>query len=176
MKALKLFLLLAFITGILYPFIVFLISTFLFPYQSKGSLLFKEGRLIGSTLIGQKFYSDHYFHSRPSSSDYDALPSFASNLGPTSKQLKELVNERRDLLGSNSVPSDLLFASASGLDPHISLESAFFQAERVAKSRGFPLEKVMELIHLIKEPNFPFASHYVNVLLLNMLLDDEEKV
>ena len=174
MKALKLFLLLAFITGILYPFVVFLVSTLIFPYQSKGSLLFKEGRLIGPRLIGQKFHSDRYFHSRPSSSDYEALPSFASNLGPTSRQLKELVEERRNLLGSTSVPSDLLFASASGLDPHISIEAAFFQAERVAKSRRFSLERVIELIHLIKEPHFPFVSHYVNVLLLNLLLDKEE--
>ena len=128
-KATLLFTVLFIITGLVYPITVTLIAGLLFPDQAHGSLIVdNENRVIGSTLIGQNFTAPQYFQSRPSASGYDAASSGGSNLGPTNPVLLELVDNRKSALRkagvTGPIPSDLVMASASGLDPHISLESA----------------------------------------------------
>ena len=115
-----------------------------FPSKANGSLIMKDGKIIGSELIGQKFDSSIYFWSRPSAIGYNPVPSGASNYGPTSDTLKKLVNARRILFAKMnsitdplSIPKEMIFASGSGLDPHISPEAAIMQVDRIAKARHF---------------------------------------
>lgn len=173
MRALRLFFILVIITGVIYPLVVNVVANLFFPFQAQGSLIIKNDQIVGSKLIGQKFNSDKYFHSRPSACNWNALPSFASNLGPTSKELKKQVEERKIMLGSNSPPSDLLFASGSGLDPHISLKAAFFQADRVAKARNVDVSRINALINKQKENSLLGLNPIINVLSLNLKLDQE---
>ena len=135
MKPLRMFMWMLFLTGIAYPLCVTLISYVAMRHKAQGSLLTFEGRVIGSSLIAQKFESSQYFWPRPSAIDYQPLPSGGSNLGPTSRELKKEVEMRRSRYTSKQVPSELLFASASGIDPHISPEAAYFQSSRVANAR-----------------------------------------
>lgn len=179
-RAILLFTVLFIITGLVYPMTVTLISGILFPYQAHGSLIVdEENRIIGSKLIGQNFTSSQYFQSRPSASGYDATSSGGSNLGPTNPVLLELVDTRVNTLRETGVkgpiPSDLVMASASGLDPHISLESALIQVPVVAKARNIPEEEVKALV-LAESVESPFTGAYVNVLSLNMALDEKKSV
>lgn len=158
--------------GIIYPVTLTLVAWGLFPKSSTGSLVSHKGTLIGSSLIAQKFTSEQYFWPRPSTSDYQPLGSGGSNLSPTSAALKTAVEARKSLFKTQPIPSELLFASGSGLDPHLSLEAALFQAPRIAKARGINLEIVKKLIHE-QEISWGFlGTPCVNVLLLNLSLDN----
>lgn len=183
--ALRLFLWMAFLTGLAYPLLITGIAQLFMKQKADGSFVKQHDRNIGSKLIGQKFEGDHYFWPRPSAVDYNPLPSGGSNLGPTSKALIAAVEQRREkIMKSNStedfkIPSELLFASGSGLDPHISPLAAYFQIDRVAKARGLdPVDGVLVLERLINSMDegsiFGFLGcPYVNVLELNIKLDAE---
>ena len=154
--------------GILYPVAMTGLAKVLFPHQAQGSLIEKDGKIVGSALIAQKFQSEKYFWSRPSAVDYNPLPSGGSNLGPTSENLKKSL-EGKDL----NQPQDLLFASGSGLDPHISPEAAAYQVERVAKARQMPAHRIQELVAQFtqeRELNL-LGERRVSVLELNLVLD-----
>jgi potassium-transporting ATPase KdpC subunit len=180
-QALKLFLLLTLVIGIIYPLLITLLGQAIFPGKANGSIIKINGKAVGSTLLGQKFIAEKYFWPRPSATDYNPLPSGASNLGPTSAALKDSVMARREFLQrsnaySGRVPLDLLFSSASGLDPDISPEAARFQIERVAGARGLDNNQKIKLIKLvensIEQPDFRiFGEPRVNVLLLNLAVD-----
>ena len=170
------------ITGVFYPLLITGIVRLAFPFQSNGSLVQRNGKVIGSALIGQRFESDKYFSPRPSATNYDAMPSGGSNLGPTSKALADSVAIRKARFikknRASVVPPDMLYASGSGLDPHISPASAYAQAARIAAARGFDSlqsSKLKQLIGLhIEPPQFHlFGEPRVNVLLLNLALDSE---
>jgi K+-transporting ATPase ATPase C chain len=153
----------------------------LMPYQANGSLLYVNGTVVGSELIGQNFSSPGYFHGRPSAVNYDATGSGGSNYGATSAALMNLVKQRvakvraeNNLSPNASVPADLVLASASGLDPHISVEGAMIQVQRVAKVRGLPESDVKALVDQHTEyPQFGFLGQTrINVLKLNIALDE----
>ncbi len=181
-KATLLFGMLFIITGILYPLTVTLVSEVLFPAQAHGNLIVgNNNKIIGSKLIGQNFTTPQYFQSRPSASGsgYDPNSSGGSNLGPTNPALLGLVANRTSTLReagvTGSIPSDLVMASGSGLDPHISLKSALLQIPAVAKARNFPEEELKKLV-FSESINFPFTGTYVNVLSLNIALDEKARV
>ena len=179
-KAALLFAVMFIITGLIYPIAVTLIAGFLFPDQAHGSLIVDNGnKVVGSKLIGQNFTAPQYFQSRPSASGYNATSSGGSNLGPTNPVLLELVDNRTDALRragvTGPIPSDLVMASASGLDPDISLESAFVQVPVVAKARNLPEEEVKALI-VAESVDSPITGTYVNVLSLNRALDEKKPV
>jgi K+-transporting ATPase ATPase C chain len=179
------------ITGLIYPLAMTAVAGVLFPHQAEGSLLERDGKVVGSSLIGQEFKDDKYFHGRPSATltadpsdstktvpaPYNAANSSGSNLGPTSKALADRVKDDVEKLkaenSSQAVPVDLVTTSASGLDPDISPEAALFQVPRIAKARSLPEDRVRalvaqttqgRLIGLLGEPR-------VNVLALNLALD-----
>ena len=170
------------LTGLLYPAVVTGIAQILFPYQANGSLIVKDGKGVGSALIGQPFDDPKYFWSRPSATSpfpYNATSSSGSNLGPTNPDLQKQVQGRIDALraadpGNRApVPVDLVAASGSGLDPDISPAAAFYQVRRVAKARGLTEDAVRSVVErhtegrqfgLLGEPR-------VNVLKLNLALD-----
>jgi len=171
------------LTGLIYPGAVTGLCQLLFRQQANGSLITKGERTIGSSLIGQSFSRPDYFHSRPStagSGGYDAAASGGSNLGPTSKVLLDRVKadikkfrlENPDFRGP--VPADIVTASGSGLDPHISPAAAQAQVARVAKARGLSVQEVSRLVtKCIEAPSLGFlGDSRVNVLRLNMALDD----
>jgi len=167
------------LTGLAYPAVVLGIGQLLFPRQANGSLIRNGDKIIGSELIGQGFASARYFHGRPSAAGkgYDAASSGGSNLGPTSKALVDRVRgdvkaARADGLAGD-VPGDMVTASASGLDPHISPASALAQVARVAKARGIADVKVTELVdQAVQTPLAGILGEpRVNVLLLNRQLD-----
>jgi potassium-transporting ATPase KdpC subunit len=180
--ALKIFLILTLLTGIAYPLVVTGIAQMFFPRQAQGSLVSVGGKVVGSSLIGQKFSDPRYFWGRPSAVDYNPLPSGGSNLGPTSAQLKAQVVQLRDSLAATNgkpaaeVPHDLLFASGSGLDPHLSPTAALFQVKRVAGARGLDAAGTQKLQALVAshvenaDLNFLGESR-VNILLLNLAVD-----
>lgn len=177
-QSLKMFLWLTLLTGIIYPLIVTIIAQTAFKHKADGSLLTVNGKVVGSSLIAQKFVDNKYFWPRPSANDYNGLASGGSNLGPTSKVLKKTVAQRKAALikahgETSKIPSELLFASASGLDPHISVETAYFQSERVAKARGKDKAAVDALIqkHIIPRQLGFLGNPMVNVLELNIALD-----
>lgn len=182
-RALILFLVMTAITGIAYPLVVTGLAQVMFPRQANGSMVFRDGKAAGSELIGQNFASPRYFHSRPSAAGekgYDAASSTGSNLGPTNEELIKnaeqraaAVRDQNGLTKSTPVPSDMITASGSGLDPHITPEAALIQAPRVAKARGLQEETVRKLVErniegrqwgLLGQPR-------VNVLELNIKLD-----
>lgn len=177
--SITLFLLFMFVTGLGYPMLTLYLGQALFPHQANGSLIEENGKIIGSTLIGQNFIGDKYFHPRPSTAGngYDAGNSSGSNLGPTSADLLKAVSGRvADLKKAGSPPSipvDLVTASGSGLDPHISPAAARFQAARVAEARKLDITKIEDALAQYTEPRTLgfLGENRVNVLELNRALD-----
>jgi potassium-transporting ATPase KdpC subunit len=172
LQSLRIYVVLTLLTGILYPLAMTGIAQFLFPRQANGSRIVENGKLIGSDLLVQKFESPRYFWPRPSSADYATVPSGASNKGPTSGDLKKSIDERRAKFGNNA-PVDLLTASGSGLDPHISPEAARSQIPRVAATRNMSIQQISALVDQATEPpQFGFLGEpRVNVVRLNRALD-----
>lgn len=179
------------ITGLAYPLAMTGLAQILFPYQSNGSLIERDGKVVGSALIGQSFTSDRYFHGRPSATTkpdpngpsktvdapYNAANSMGSNLGPTNKALIERVRGDVDKLkaenGSARVPIDLVTTTASGLDPHVTPEAALFQVPRVAKARNLSEDRLRQLVDQHMEGRWLglLGEPRVNVVALNMALD-----
>ncbi|KCB26240.1 potassium-transporting ATPase subunit KdpC [Bordetella hinzii] len=180
--ALTLFLALSLTTGLLYPFAATGLARVFFPEQAAGSLIERDGQVVGSRLIGQYFSEPRYFWGRPSATApmaYNGASSGGSNLGPTNPALAEAARARADALRQADpgnlapIPLDLLTASGSGLDPHISPDAARYQAARVARERGLPLARVQALIDRHIERPWPavLGQPVVNVLALNLALD-----
>ena len=169
------FVVLTLIAGIVYPLIVTAFAQ-LFPNKATGSVIEVNGKAVGSELIGQPFSDPKYFWSRPSATSpqpYNGASSSGSNLGPTNKALHEAVAERLKQFEQRPVPADLVTASASGLDPHISPEAARFQVSRVARARGLTEERIQELLdrHTEARTFGVLGEPRVNVLRLNLALD-----
>ena len=189
--AIVLLLALTLITGLAYPLAITAMAGVVFPRQAAGSLIERDGRVVGSALIGQEFKNDKYFHGRPSATTtadpndatktvpapYNAANSGGSNLGPTSKALSDRIKEDVDKLKAENpsmpVPVDLVTTSASGLDPDISPEAALFQVPRIAKVRNMPEDQVRQLVAENTEGRLAgfLGEPRVNVLALNMALD-----
>lgn len=156
-----------FVTGIVYPLAVTFISYAVMEEKASGSMVSD----LGSALIAQSFTSDRFFWPRPSAIGYNPLPSGASNLSVTSSLLKKQVDERKAKFASANVPAELLFASGSGLDPHISPQCAYFQIDRVANARHMEREIIRKLVDVHIERPF-IGKPCVNVLLLNLALEE----
>lgn len=165
--------------GVLYPAITTLVSGAIFPTQARGSLIEKDGVVIGSSLIAQPFSAPQYFQARPSAASFNPMAASGSNLAPSNPALRERMaatsaeisaREQRD---AATIPADLISASGSGLDPHISPAAAYFQADRIAAARGLSLAQVRARIdRFTEQPTFGvFGQARVNVLLLNLSLD-----
>lgn len=179
--ALTLFVVMSVMTGLLYPLLTTGIARVIFPAQAAGSLIEQNGKVIGSELIGQPFSDPGHFWSRPSATSpaYNAAASSGSNQGPLNPALTDAVKTRIAALraadpgNTQAIPADLVTASASGLDPHISVASANYQVARVAKSRHLPVNRVQQLVDAQIEPRAlgVFGDARVNVLQLNMALD-----
>src|SRR5579884_4235692 len=181
--AVKMTLAMILITGIAYPLAVAGLASLMFPHQARGSLVVRDGRVIGSELIGQSFSSPAYFHGRPSAAGdkgYDAFASSGSNLGPTNRRLIAAVRQRlKEVLEKNpgasaaQVPIDLVTASGSGLDPEISPAAAELQVPRVARARGLAEGRIRELMRNHTRPRWGgmLGEPGVNVLELNLALD-----
>ena len=179
------------ITGLVYPLIMTGIAGVLFPYKAQGSLIEKDGKVVGSALIGQEFTSDRYFHGRPSATlgpdpsdpsksvaaPYNAVNSMGSNLGPTNKALIDRVKGDVDKLKAENpsaqVPIDLVTTSGSGLDPDVSPEAAYFQVPRVAKARNMSEDSLRQLVagHIEDRTLGLLGEPRVNVLALTLALD-----
>jgi len=179
------------ITGLVYPLAMTGIAQVIFPYRAQGSMIERDGKVVGSALIGQNFTSDKYFHGRPSATTapdpndptktvaapYNAANSGGSNLGPSNKALIDRVQGDMDKLKEENpsapVPADMVTTSASGLDPDISPEAAFFQVPRIAKARNLPEDQIRQLVTDNTQGRFLglLGEPRVNVLLLNLALD-----
>jgi K+-transporting ATPase ATPase C chain len=181
--AITIFLLLTLVTGVAYPVIVTAIAQVLFPRQANGSVLERQGKTVGSELIGQPFDDPRYFWSRPSATTpfpYNSKSSTGSNLGPTNPDQLKAVKERIDTIRQahpeqkGLVPADLVTASGSSLDPHISPAAAEYQVERVAKARSLPVSRVRQLVadHTEGRTLRVLGEPRVNVLQLNLALDE----
>ena len=181
-SAFLIFLLLTVITGIIYPFVITTVAQVFFRHQADGSIIFKDGKPTGSSLIGQPFEDPKYFWGRLSATSpaaFDASASSGSNLGPLNAALRQKVDARVKSLRSadpenkSPVPVDLVTASASGLDPHISIAAAMYQVPRVARLRGIPQEKITEIVRENTQGRLlgVIGEPVVNVLQLNMALD-----
>jgi K+-transporting ATPase ATPase C chain len=181
--SLKIFLVLTLLTGIAYPLLITGIAQVAFPAKANGSLVIKDNKVIGSELIAQKFDSCIYFSPRPSTISYDASCSGASNLSMTSKTLHQQAEERRiqfirfnQLDSTAEVPNEMVCASASGLDPHISVQAALLQVDRIMRARHWDATQKSLILRIIdthselRTTNNPL-NKYVNVMILNTQLD-----
>jgi potassium-transporting ATPase KdpC subunit len=180
--SLKLFLVFTILTGVIYPVIITLASQLFFREKANGSLIYLDKRVIGSQLIGQEFTGPGFFTPRPSAVAYNPLPSGGSNLGLTSEKLRNAVEERKKAFielnnpdDQVNIPSEMLFASASGLDPHISPAAALLQVNRIVQYRGLNEQQKQNLMNRIEslreKPQFLiFGDERINVLLLNLEL------
>jgi potassium-transporting ATPase KdpC subunit len=181
LPGLRVTLVLTVLTGLIYPGIVTGLCQWLFPAQANGSLVIGEGRIVGSTLIGQAFSRPEYFHPRPSAADYDASASSGSNLGPTNRKLVERLRAsalevRKENPGlAGAIPADMITASGSGLDPHISPANALAQVARVAGFRKADPSLLRKLVarHTEDRDLSILGEPRVNVLVLNLALDRE---
>jgi potassium-transporting ATPase KdpC subunit len=180
--AIKMTLVLTILTGIVYPALITVVSGEIFPYQAQGSLITRDGHVVGSALIGQNFNAPGYFHPRPSAAGngYDPTSSGGSNLGPTNKTLVDTVKQRLNAVleqnpgtSAGDVPISQITASGSGLDPEISIAGAQMQVARVAKARGMSDPAVLDLINAHIRPRWAglIGEPGVNVLELNLALD-----
>ncbi|MGE0369947.1 MAG: potassium-transporting ATPase subunit KdpC [Candidatus Dadabacteria bacterium] len=163
---------------VLYTLLIFAIGQTIIPHTAEGSLMTDaRGKIIGSELIAQKFTRPEYFRPRPSAVDYNAAATGGSNLSPTNPELTERAQDIINAMGAtvnNPIPAELVTASGSGLDPHITLKAARYQAERVAKARGVPVETVISMLekHAVKTGGPLTPEPLVNVLLVNKQLDE----
>lgn len=182
LSALRLLALMTFLTGLVYPLAVTGLAQLIFPERANGSLLLKDGKAVGSELIGQYFYDPAYFWSRPSVTEpvpYNGAASAGFNQAPTSSELVQAVDERAKALRqanageAETIPVDLLIASGSGLDPHISVAAARYQIPRIAAERGLGEVMLIALVDEITEPRHlgVLGEPRVNVLRLNLALD-----
>ncbi|MDR3560953.1 MAG: potassium-transporting ATPase subunit KdpC [Negativicutes bacterium] len=183
LNAVVMLLVLTLITGFIYPLVMTGLAQALYPFQANGSIFTRDGVPVGSNLIGQNFSAPGYFHGRPSAAGqdgYDATASGGSNLGPTNQKLIDTVadnlkkvREENGLDASANVPSDLVLASASGLDPEITPAAAYLQVERIAKVRGLGVDQVHQLVsnHIQERQWGVFGEPRINVLELNLALD-----
>lgn len=184
-KSIKMFLCMLLLTGLFYPLAITGLANLSLKSKARGSLITFNERIVGSLLIAQKFESDLYFWPRPSAHNYDGLASGGSNLGPTSALLKKIVSDRKSFLlkthalpEDTPVPAELLFASGSGLDPHISPATAYFQLHRILKARNnssiFNEKTLSQLIEKNTQKPFLFfiGPPFINVLKLNIALDE----
>jgi K+-transporting ATPase ATPase C chain len=181
--ALRLLLVMTVLTGILYPVALTMFAQSVFPDKSNGSLLEYNHKLVGSRLIGQKFENDRYFWSRPSAIDYQPLPSGGSNLGMTSLKLKELYETRKKLFiqknkinSSIEIPAEMLYSSASGIDPHISVKAAELQIYRITQARHLKATEIQQLSLMLKHfiekrQLYLLGEPRINVLVVNIELD-----
>ncbi|MBF0367269.1 MAG: potassium-transporting ATPase subunit KdpC [Oligoflexia bacterium] len=165
------------LTGVFYPLVMTAFAQLFFPYKANGSIVIKAGKAIGSELLAQPFTQEHYFWPRPSASNYSLFPSGASNQAPTSKLLHAELLKRQQ--HSDPAGEEMLFSSASGLDPHVSPVSASLQIQRIAKARKLTDDQILKLHHLVfaltKEKEFAILGQpRVNILLLNLALDEME--
>lgn len=172
-ESLRIYVFFVLLTGLIYPLFITMIAQTTMPERANGSIITFKKKPIGSKLIAQKFIQDKYFWPRPSACNFETIPSSASNLGPTSKKLQMQVQSRIHLLeiahpNQKSIPSDLIYASASGIDPHISIKAALYQVDRIVAARMLKEDGKTRIIDLI---NSKKEKTYVNVLLLNLALD-----
>lgn len=185
--SIKIFTVLTVLCGIIYPLLITGFTQSIFPEKANGSLIIENNKIVGSELIGQKFDSACYFQSRPSAVNYNPLPSGGSNLGPINEKLKEQVAERSKQWGKSNpkvsaekIPAEMVFASASGLDPHISPTAALLQIDRIVEVRNLTDAQKQQIVELVNEltekPQFSLLGESrINVLKLNMALDKQYK-
>jgi potassium-transporting ATPase KdpC subunit len=176
------------LTGVAYPLLITGIARLAMPFHSGGSILYHKEKPVGSRLIGQKFTQGKYFWGRPSAVDYNPLPSGGSQFSSTSLELKKKVKERESRYAAGeseklvlAIPSELVFASGSGLDPHISVSGAYYQVDRILKERKWDDKAKNKLIELIEKMTHGrslgfLGARRVNVLELNMALDELQVV
>ena len=186
-NSLKILLFFTIITGLIYPVIIYSIGQLFFKEKADGSMIINNKKVVGSSLIAQKFSGKKYFWPRPSAIDYNPMPSGGSNLSLTSKALVQQYNDGKALFlkenllpDTTDVPSDILFASASGVDPDISRAAALLQVNRISRARKFTSEQKQKLVNLVDEQTvkkqFGFLGEEgVNVLKLNIKLDEMSK-
>ena len=180
-RALGIFLFFTCLLGLVYPLVTILIGLYLCPYQAGGSLLTIDGQVIGSSLIAQEFKSDRYFHSRPSAINYNAAASGGGNLDlgdsalyeKTRIKIKDMI-EKNGIPSRSKIPSDMVFSSASGLDPHISMGNALLQMPRIVKVRNLSKKIIRNLINECFDTDFVgiWGVGGINVLRLNLALDN----
>jgi K+-transporting ATPase ATPase C chain len=183
-QALLVFVALTVVTGVAYPIVMTVLAQVVFPHQANGSLVERDGTVVGSELIGQQFDDPKYFWSRPSATSppYNGAASTGSNFGPTNPAQLDAVRSRVEYLRkahpdqTRPIPIDLVTASGSGLDPHISPAAAEYQATRVANARGLEVQAVRDLVirHTARRQLGLIGEPRVNVLVLNLALDDLE--
>jgi K+-transporting ATPase ATPase C chain len=180
-QAMLVFVVFSLLCGLVYPFLITAVSQFLFHWRSNGSIITSGNQILGSELIGQKFDSPKYFQGRPSATDpaYNASTSGGSNYGPSNtkfiEEVKKRIEEVRNENGLPSnvpIPADLVLASSSGLDPHISIESAMLQVKRIARERGLPEPEVEKVVnqHIERRLLGIWGQPRVNVLKLNLAM------
>ena len=183
--SLKILLVMTLLTGIIYPLFITVIGQTIYPVQSNGSMIVVKGKTVGSELIGQKFTDNRYFHSRPSAIDYNPMPSGGSNLSVTSKELQLQVKQNtaifdsiNHLPSSQAIPSEMVYASGSGLDPNISVKAAALQLDRICIARHLNNTEKNQLESLIAQSREGrqlgfLGEERINVLKLNLELDNQ---